>query len=309
MPESIAWLNGSLIEAERAAVPVGDLGIVAGASVTEFLRTFRQEVFRLDAHLARLQDSLKLLEFPSRMDEKVLRDAVRAVVDHNRRQIPAGHELGIIAFVTAGQNLTYLGEAGRSRVCQGTACVHTFPLPFELWAHRYREGQHLATVDVPPLPVQAVDPRAKHRNRIHWLRADREARLRFEGASSVLVTTQGHLTETSSGNLFLVEGEELLTPRADLVLGGISRDVLTELATNLGLSVREAALTPADLAATKEVLTTSTPYCVMPVTKFNGDPIGNGTPGPVFQRLMSAWSESVGVDIVQQAEQCAAERD
>lgn len=308
MSHPVAWMNGELIDATQAAIPVGDLGVVAGASVTEFLRTFRHEAFRLDEHLSRLMTSLELLEFSTQIETATLREAINAVVSHNRRVIPKNHELGIIAFVTAGQNLTYLGAAGRDQVSQGTVCVHSFPLPFELWAHRYTEGQHLATVSVPPLPSSAVDPRAKHRNRIHWLRADREARGLFEGSSSILTSDGGFVTETSSGNVFVVNGDTLRTPKAELVLGGISRETLIEIASSLGLTVEEAELTPGDIATAEEVLTTSTPYCVVPVTKFNGQPVGSGSPGPQFRRLIAAWSESVGVDIVQQAELVAAER-
>lgn len=308
MPQPVAWMNGELIDATRAAVPVGDLGVVAGASVTEFLRTFRHEVFRLDEHLARLMTSLELLEFSTQIETETLRDAIDAVASHNGQLIPENHELGLIAFVTAGRNLTYLGAAGRDQIGQGTVCVHSFPLPFELWAHRYSEGQHLATVSVPPLPSSAVNPRAKHRNRIHWLRADREARARFEDSSSILTTNDGFLTETSSGNVFVVNGDTLRTPKAESVLGGISREVLIEIASSLGMAIEEADLTSDDLATADEVLTTSTPYCVVPVTKFNGQPIGSGSAGPQFRRLIAAWSESVGVDIVQQAEQVAAER-
>ncbi|MDA0588844.1 MAG: aminotransferase class IV [Planctomycetota bacterium] len=308
MPDPVAWLNGKLIDAAQAAVPVGDLGVVAGASVTEFLRTFQHEPYRLAEHLLRLMTSLDLLEFGTQVDESTLRDAVEAVVTHNHGLIPPHHELGLIAFVTAGQNLTYLGEAGRGQVSQGTVCVHSFPLPFELWAHRYTKGQHLATVSVPPLPGSAVDPRAKHRNRLHWLRADREARAKHDGSSSILATTDGLLTETSSGNVFVLNGNRLRTPREGSVLCGISRTTLIEIAEKLDMTVEEADLTAEDLAVADEVLTTSTPYCVIPVTHFNGQPIGNGEPGPSFQRLIAAWSHSVGVDIVRQAEQCAAER-
>ena len=308
MPQPVAWMNGELIDAARAAVPVGDLGVVAGASVTEFLRTFRHEVFRLDEHLSRLMTSLELVEFSTQVESTTLREAIGAVVSHNRQLIPENHELGIIAFVTAGQNLTYLGAAGREQISQGTVCVHSFPLPFELWAHRYREGQHLATVTVPPLPSFAVDPRAKHRNRIHWLRADREAQAAFESSSSILTTDDGFLTETSSGNIFIVYGKTLRTPKAEYILGGISRETLIDIASSLGMTVEEADLTPSDLAAADEAITTSTPYCVVPVTNFNGQTVGNGSPGLQFQRLIGAWSESVGIDIVQQAEQIAAER-
>ena len=210
--------------------------------------------------------------------------------------------------MTAGQNLTYLGGNARDSVSQGTVCVHSFPLPFELWAGRQQNGQHLATVSVLPLPVQSVSPVAKHRNRMHWLRADREARERFSDAFALLVTPEGVVTETSSGNVFLVRDRTIYTPPSELVLGGISRMVLSELAESQGISWEEAPVSVESMRAADEVLTSSTPYCLVPVTRFDDIPIGTGEPGPVFRELIAAWSNMVGLDIVQQTIVAAQER-
>jgi branched-subunit amino acid aminotransferase/4-amino-4-deoxychorismate lyase len=65
-------------------------------------------------------------------------------------------------------------------------------------------------------------------------------------------------------------------------------------------------LVPDDLAVADEVLLTSTPWCLLPVTRFEGRPVGRGEPGPVFRRLLTAWSEMVGIDIAAQADRFAA---
>lgn len=306
--KALAWLNGRLIPQEEAALPVHDLGVVAGATVTEMIRTFRGIPFQRDEHLDRLDLSLELTGFATRPDRKQICEVMEQLVAHNRALIPPQHDLGIVVFVTAGQNLTYLGAAARSQAGQGSVCVHTFPLPFELWADRYREGQHLASVSVPPLPAEAVSPRAKHRNRLHWLRADREARSRFADAVSILATPDGLITETSAGNVLLVSGRTLRSPCSDSILSGISRGLVQRLAESLGLAWSEEPLTLHDLAQADEVLSSSTTWCLLPVTRFNGAAIGTGQPGPVFQELIAAWSDLVGLDIVRQAGTAAAER-
>jgi len=308
MTHPVAWLNGTLIDARQAAVPVADLGVVAGATVSEFLRTFHHAIYRKSDHVERLMTSLDRLAFPTTVDSAAIQRALETVTTHNSQLLGPGQELGVVIFVTAGQNLTYLGASGRDQISAGTTCVHSFPLPFELWAHRYSTGQHLSTVNVAPLPPSSVDPAAKHRNRLHWLRADQEARKRFEDSSALLTTPDGLLTETSSGNLFVLHGDVLRTPHRHMVLPGISRSVLMEIASGLGLQVREDDLRPSDLTTADEVLLTSTPYCLVPVTGFNGESIGNGRSGPVFRQLMAAWSEQAGVDIVQQAVDGAAAR-
>ena len=74
-----------------------------------------------------------------------------------------------------------------------------------------------------------------------------------------------------------------------------------ELADQLGIPICETDLQPYDLYTADEVFFTSTPYCIMPATKFNGLPVGDGAVGPITRQLLTAWSELVGVDIVQQA--------
>ena len=308
MSEPIAWLNGRIVPYSQTALPVGDLGVVAGASVTEMIRTFRHEPFQLDAHLDRLDASLELLDFPSRPPRTDLKTAVAEVVCHNAGLIPESHDLGIIVFVTAGQNPTYLGAAGRDQTSVGSVCVHTFALPFEFWAELYSRGGNLTTVSVPPLPEDAVTPRAKHRNRLHWWRADREAGQKAPGSRALLQLADGQFTETSSGNLLVVHGRTISTPPSDIVLGGISRAVTQELAASCGLNWHERPLFDSELHSADEVLTTSTPYCLLPITKLDGQPVGSGTPGPICSELTTAWSNLVGLDIVQQSVAAAADR-
>jgi branched-chain amino acid aminotransferase len=74
-----------------------------------------------------------------------------------------------------------------------------------------------------------------------------------------------------------------------------------ELAERQGIPTRETELQPYDFYTADEVFFTSTPYCIMPATRFNGLPVGDGRVGPVTKKLLAAWSELVGMNIVQQA--------
>lgn len=308
MTEPVAHLNGQIVPYSQAVLPVTDLGIVAGASVTEMLRTFRHAPYRVAEHLDRLFQSIDLLGFACEPSRTQIEDAINTIAEQNTSLIPANHDLGIVAFVTAGQNLTYLGGQGRDRVADGTVCVHSFPLPFELWVEKQTQGQHLAAVNVLPLPVESVSPVAKHRNRIHWLRADREARTRSPGSTALLATADGEITETSSGNFYVVKDRTIRTPPSELVLGGISRMVLKEIAEAEGFAWEEAHISVETIQSADEALTTSTPSCLLPVTRFNDRPIGSGEPGSVFRQLIAAWSNQVGLDIVQQCVDVARER-
>lgn len=299
MTEPIAYLNGQFVPISQAVLSVFDLGVVAGASVTEMARTFRHVPFRLREHLVRLAHSLGVLGIKPGFTQAKLESICEKVVSENARLIPSAHDLGLVVFVTAGQNLTYLGRSGIELARTPSVCVHTFPLPFELWADTYETGLHLVTTSVQCIPDHVIDPTIKHRNRLHWHLADREAKRIDPAAMALMIDEEGYLTETATGNLCVVEGTTILTPEHH-VLKGISREVVAEIASKLGLTMAYTRLLPEDLLRSNEAFLTSTPHCALPITRFNEQVIGSGEPGPVYHRVMTAWSEMVGVDIVEQ---------
>ena len=307
MTEPIAYLNGQFVPISQAALSVFDLGVVAGASVTEMARTFRHLPFRLDDHLARLEQSLNLVSIDPRLSRAELISICIKVVSENARLIPTDHDLGLVVFVTAGQNLTYLGGDALTLARTPTVCVHSFPLPFELWADRYETGLHLVTTSVRSLPDDVIDTRVKHRSRLHWHLADIEAKRNDPAAMAVLTDQDGFLTETATGNLCIVEGMTILTP-SQHVLHGISREVVADLASSIGLTFASTRVTPDELSRSSEAFLASTPHCLLPVTRFNNAPVGSGVPGPVFQRLMAAWSDLVGMNIIEQMRHGARSR-
>lgn len=329
MSQPIAYLNGQFIPAERACLPVWDAGVVQGATVSETLRTFAGRLFRLDAHLARLADSARYVGFDLPIGWEALAEAAVAVAEHNYRLLAdearegdaaseapphaAPHatlpdDLGMVVFLTAGPYATYAPAAGAASWRGCTACVHTFPLPFELWAQKLRDGQHLATPSVRGVPPECYDPRIKCRSRMHYFLADRQARALAPEASALLLDREGRVTETNAANFLLVRQGRLVSPPRRRILAGITLTATCELAASLGLDVVEQDLYAGDLRTADEALTTSTPYGVMPVAWINGAPVGDGKPGPQTRQLMQAWNRLVGLDIAEQMEHGARRR-
>jgi branched-subunit amino acid aminotransferase/4-amino-4-deoxychorismate lyase len=182
-------------------------------------------------------------------------------------------------------------------------CLHTYALPFHLWARKYREGQALVTTEVEQVSPRCWPAGLKCRSRMHYYLADREAAARDPQARALLLDAQGFVTEASTANLLIYRaGEGLVWPPTKKVLRGISLSVLVELVGRFGIAAGEHELTTDDVASADEVFLSSTPLCLLPVTRLNGRPIGAGQPGALFERLIAAWSEMVGVDIVGQAE-------
>ncbi|MFN9374340.1 MAG: aminotransferase class IV [Planctomycetaceae bacterium] len=309
MAEPLAYLNGRLSPWSQTALPLSDLGLVMGASVTEMARTFGHTCFRLGDHIDRLYRSLRHVGFPVELTPAAFHDAVLDLLRHNAPLVPAHHDLGISMNVTAGTALIYTGAKGKATTRRPTVCIHTFPLPFELWAAKYSAGQHVVTPSIRHLPPECLDPKLKSRSRMHWYLADEQARLVDPQAIALLLDRNDNITETSTANFFLVtQGGRVITAPPHNTLQGISQLAVFELCADLQIPCEQRDFQTYDVVNADEAFTSSTPYCILPVTKINGKPIGTGRPGPVFARLLSAWSQQVGLDIARQMTQGATER-
>lgn len=309
MSEPLVFLNGQMVPASQAHLAIYDAGVVLGATVTEMTRTFRQRPWRLDDHLERLFRSLRYTRMDIQMSRERLAEVSNELVAHNAKLIDREDELGLIHFVTAGEYPTYAGSAGRAARTTPTVCIHTFPMPFELWAKKMRTGMHVVTPSIRHVPPQCYDPKMKYRSRMHYYLADQEARLVDPDAAALLLDLGGNVTETSGANFLIVENGTIVSPTTVNTLPGISRQMVIELAGKLAIPFAERDFQVYNVMNADEALTTSTPYCLMPVTKINGAAIGDGKPGPMFRRLLAAWSEAVGLDINRQIQEGAARRE
>jgi len=302
MDEPQAYLNGRFLPASRALLSLTDSGFVLGAAVAERLRTFAGKLFRLDDHLARLERSLEIVGVDPGVRQEELAQLAQELVGRNWRLLAPGDDLGLTIFVTPGP---YRARSS-SGPAEPTVCLHTEPLPFGLWARKYRTGQALVTTEVEQVSSKSWPPSLKCRSRMHYYLADRQAEMIDPGARALLVDSAGRVVEASTANVMLfTTAGGLSSPPHDKVLPGISMAQVHELAAAMGIPVTRRELTPDDVAAAEEVVLTSTPFCLLPVTRFNCRPIGDGSPGRIFWQLLAAWNEVAGIDIVAQAEQFA----
>ena len=292
-----AYLNGVWLPARELAIPVGDLGFVLGATVVERLRTFNGRLFQVEGHLARLERSLEIVGWNAAALAAEVRDALAAFTDLNAELIAPGDDWNVAAFVTPGAT---------ADAAQPTVCVHGGPIPFAAWAHKYEVGVEVRITDVRQTPPDCWPPELKCRSRMHYYLADQEAARRCPGARALLLDQRGFIGEASTANVVAIYKDRgLVTPRLEGVLPGISQQFLFELADELAISRSEADILPAELAAADEVFLTSTSICIQPVVRQDDRSIGDGQPGPMYRRLLEAWSAKVGVDIAAQAKRFA----
>jgi len=304
--EPLAYLNGQLLPASQAAIPVYDAGFVLGATITEQLRTFRGEIFRLPEHLARLHASLKIAGIEPRESLSDFADIAHRLVQHNKALVHSDDDLGLCIFITPG---LYTAMAEGIESDAPTVGLHTYQLPFQLWADKYNLGVALRTTSVQQVPPACWPAALKCRSRMHYFLADQEAAKLEPGSRALLLDQRGFVSETSTANVVAYfDHEGLISPPISQVLPGISLQVIKELAGRLSIAFINRDISADEFARSPEAFITSTPNCILPVTRFNGKPIGDGKIGAIFQKLLAAWNEMVGFDIADQARRFARRR-
>ena len=200
------------------------------------------------------------------------------------------------------RGISVAGADPTVQVGAATVMIFTQFMDLKPWARFYTEGCHGVMPVSRAVPSQSLDPRIKNRSRLAYTLAEMEAKQVDPMAQSVILDLDGHVSENKGGNIFCISKGVLKTPSTVNCLAGISRATALELAQKLGIPTQETVVQPYDLATADEMFFTSTPYCIMPSTKFNNLPVGDGKVGPITKRLLEAWSELVGLDIAAQAQ-------
>ena len=217
---------------------------------------------------------------------------------HNHRLLAQGDDLALCLFVTPGP---YAAMA-EGQPMQPLLAMHTYPLAFGSWASKYEQGQALATTPVQQAPTACWPRELKCRSRMHYYLADRAAALARSRGAALLLDADGAVVEASTANVFIYrEHEGLISPPAERILPGVTLQAWEAVAAQLGIPFLRRDLQLTDLVTANEVMLCSTSMCGLPVVRLNGRAIGSGRPGACFQRLIAAWSQWVGLDVVQQA--------
>lgn len=303
MIEPIAYLNGRFVPASTLSVPIYDAGFVLGTTVAEQVRSFGGRLFCLERHLERLWRSLEVVEVDPGLSTADVEKTANDLVARNHALLDPADDLGLGIFVTPGAYPTFAPPDALGP----TICLHTYPLPFHRFAHLYEQGDAVVVTDVRQVSAHCWPRSLKCRSRMHYYLADQKARQTDPHSRAILLDEDGFVTETTTASLVIVErGPTIVSPPHEKLLPGISVGVVAELAQQLGIPFVERDLTPDDLATAEEVLLAGTTPCLLPVLRLDGRPISSHRPGGVFQRLIAAWNDLVGIDIVQQAQRFAA---
>lgn len=296
--QHLVYLNGELVPRDEARISVFDSAVMLGDTVTESTRTFGHRPFKLDQHIARLYKSLKVTRINPGMTPAEMTELSLRVLAANRHLLGPADDCWLVHNISRG--ISVAGADPTVQRSPATIIIFTAPMILTDWARFYVDGCHAVTPPSRAMPAQALDARIKNRSRMAYTLAEIEVKLVDPQAQGILLDIDGNIAENKGGNFFIVADGVLKTPLVSNALAGISRATVIELAGSLGIGVCETNIQPYDVYTADEAFFTSTPYCMMPATRFNGLPVGDGAVGPITQRLLAAWSELVGVDIVAQ---------
>lgn len=297
----LAYLNGKLIPAAEASLPLTDAGFVFGATVSDLCRTFSHRLFRLGDHLGRFVESCRSLHIDLGV-APFLRDPVgeltavaEQLAEQNGAPLTAAEELILVMFATPGTLAHYVGQPGGLGIGAPTIGMHTYPLPFSRYARFFRDGVNLVIPLTRHVPRRTIDPRIKHRSRLHWWLAEQEVQQTAPGAVALLLEAAGRVTETALANFLIVRKGVVLSPPRTSILRGISLQVVEELCFGLGIPFREQPLEVGECLTADEAILCGTSFCLAGVRSLDGQPLP--WPGPIFERLLAAWSRQAGQDI------------
>ena len=277
MPNDIVYLNGGFLPAAEARISVLDRGFLFGDGVYEVIPVYGGRPFRMEHHLGRLDQSLQGIRLANPLDHERWSAILTELVARN-----GGGDKSLYLQVTRGV------APGRDhafpREVQPTVFAMTSPLT-----------QPDASVRDGIKAVTITDIRWQHCN-IKAITLLPNVLMRQQaidaGAAEAILIRDGEATEGAASNLFIVKDGVVCTPpHSNLVLPGITRDLVVELCQAHGIPCSERAVAEDELRHADEVWITSSTKEVVPVIRLDGIAVGNGQPGPVWQRVAALYSE------------------
>ncbi len=296
--ERRVYISGEYFPESDAKISVFDSAVMLGDTATESTRTFLHRPFKLEAHVERLYQSLKIMRVDPGMTAEEMARVTLEVMARNLPAYAEDEDLWIVHNVSRG-DYPPAGYQGTER--KATVIIHTAPMDLSMWVGFYTRGCHAVTPPSRMMPAQSLDPKIKNRSRMSYTLSELEVKLVDPEAQSIILDMDGFIAENKGGNFFVVQGGTLKTPPTWQALAGITRETTIEIAERQGIPVEVCPLQPYDVYTAAEAFFTSTPYCIMPATQFNGLPVGDGHVGPITKALLGGWNELAGFDIAERA--------
>ncbi len=272
LDDSIVYLNGEFVPLNEAKISVMDRGFLFGDGVYEVIPVYGGRPLRLDEHMTRLENSLRGI----RMEPPLSTGEWAAVFS---RLIQGSHDQSIYLQVT-----------------RGVAPKRDHAIPPEIEPTVFAMCTPIA-----PLPIEGIKAITVDDIRWQWCHIKaitllanvllRQAAV-DRGCTESILIRDASAVEGAASNLFvLVDGVLITPPKSNELLPGITRDLVLEIALQNGIAVQERKITLSELKAGPEVWLTSSTREIMPVIELDGAQVGEGVPGPLWQRMQALYQD------------------
>ena len=288
----VVYLNGKLVEKDKAVISVFDHGLLYGDGVFEGIRSYDGLIFKFKEHIDRLYRSADAIEMRIQMSKGELEKAVIETLKANSLK-----SAYIRLVVTRGP-----GDLGLDpRKCSDPT-IFIITDKIKLYPEEYyRDGLQIVTAKTRRNLATALDPRIKSLNYLNNILAKIDA-IKAGTEEAIMLTYNGYVAECTGDNIFMIKSGKLFTPPADIgALEGITRGAVIELAGRAKMPFEEKLLKLEDLYTADEVFLTGTAAEIIPVTSIDKKKIGSGKPGKVTAGLLNEFRKLTKTDGVKYA--------
>ncbi len=266
------YLNGKILDINKPALQINDIGVLRGYGVFDFFRTYNGKVFHWEDHFKRFTSSAKSLNLKVLLSKDSILKIVKQLLKKNNC-IDASVRLVLTGGPT-DDGLSYKKPTFAILIED----IYDFPKNF------YRQGAKLISFE-----HQRLLPQSKNNNYI--LAVKMGPLKKKKGAVEVLYTSDGKILEASTSNFFIFKGATVITPK-DNILKGITRKVVLRLAKKR-FKVEERELKIGELDSATEAFITGTNKLIMPIVMVDNKKIGDGEVGENTKLLMEEFKKYV----------------
>ncbi|HMN22194.1 MAG TPA: aminotransferase class IV [Ottowia sp.] len=275
-----AYTRGRFVPIDGASIPITDWGFLRSDAAYDVVTVWDGAFFRLDAHLERFAASCRRFRLDPGIDDariaQVLAECVR--LSGLRRAY-------VEMIVTRGQP-----PWGSRDPRQAVNQFHAFAVPYVWIANEEQRarGLHLHLSGVPRIPSASVDARAKN---YHWADLTQGLLEALDAGYDTVALGDGtgNVVEGPGFNVFCVNATGTIVTPASGVLEGVTRRTVIEIAAQLGMAVETRPLPATELRAAREVFLSTSAGGVLPITRVDGQPVGDGRIGRVTQQLIDTY--------------------
>jgi len=289
----IIYLNGQLIPHPKAKLSPFDHGFLYGYGLFETMRAYNGHIFRLDRHLARLRCSAESIGLTHSIlntteGKQSLEAACRETLEVNKLK-----DARLRLTVSAGEGDMMPDPS----TCSHPTILITVRTLTALPPQKYESG---FTAIRSSLRRNSQSPLSRLKSTCYMENILARVEARAAGCDEALMLNeQGYLAEGSTTNIFLVNSGELITPSLESgVLPGITREAVLEIAQAANIKTLERQAQLEELIEAEEAFVTNSILELMPLTWFEGKPIGTGKPGQLTKQLLAAYRKLINEAII-----------